>query len=189
MEFQDKKPKQYVEVKMNKTGAAFCKLGLGIVVMTISCVSLAKTPIDQTLDFLVGPKMGGWRSFKCREAADEKITDEHAYYEFHDDGSYSRLNSNPDPRTGHRNAVNVKGRFRPKIEGGMLKISFMDEFIGSSYLDNKTPYDAVLIGTDGNDTMAFMMDRPVPGRPDIRDHLRVVCIGDKPSGGGLQRSY
>ena|ERR1700682_807721 len=166
-----------------------CKLGLGMLVMAISCACVAKTPVDLTLDFLAGPKLGGQRSFKCREAIDEKVTDEHAYYEFHDGGSYSRLNSHPDPRTGHLNSVDVNGKFRVKIEDRMLKISFVDEFIGSGYLDNQKPYDAILIGTDGNDTMALMMDRPVPGRSDIRDHLRLVCIGNKPSSGGPQRSY
>lgn len=94
---------------MNKVGMTFCKLGMGILVMTISCVSVAKTPIDQTLDFLVGPNMGGWRNFKCREAINEKVTDEHASYIFYDDGSYSRLSSHPDPRTRFLQPLNVRG--------------------------------------------------------------------------------
>ncbi|MBN3831697.1 hypothetical protein [Burkholderia sp. Ac-20344] len=174
---------------MGKRKAALNKCFLGISVLVVSWSSFAKTPIDKTLDFLVGPKLGSWRSFKCREAVDGKVTDEHAYYDFHDDGYYSRLNSHPDPRTGHRNSVEVKGKFRVKIDDGMLKIQFVDEFIGSGFQNNQKPYDGMLIGTDGNDTMALMMDRPVPGRPDIRDHLRLVCVGEKPSGGGPQRSY
>ncbi|MGQ7936738.1 hypothetical protein [Paraburkholderia sp. D1E] len=174
---------------MNKTGMAFCKLGLGILVMTVSCVGLAKTPIDQTLDFLVGPKMGGSRTFKCREAVKEKVTDEHAYYEFGDDGSYSRLSSHPDPRTKFLQPLDVRGIFRLKISNGLLIVTFTDEFVGEVYLKDQKPYDAVLIGTDNNDTMAMMMDRPVPERPDIRERLRLVCIGDKPTGRGPQRSY
>ncbi|WP_153134685.1 hypothetical protein [Paraburkholderia agricolaris] len=174
---------------MNKAVMAFYKLGLGILVMTSACVSSAKTPIDQTLDFLVGPNMGGSRSFKCREVINEKVTDEHAYYKFNDDGSYSRLSSHPDPRTGFLQPLNVRGIFRVKIANGLLIVSFTDEFVGEVYLNDHKPYDAVLIGTDNNDTMAMMMDRPVPERPDIRERLRLVCIGDKPSGNGPQRSY
>ncbi|TKC91698.1 hypothetical protein FAZ69_04450 [Trinickia terrae] len=175
---------------MNRAGVeTFCKLGLGAITMAISCVCLAKTPVDVTLDFLVGPKLGSQRGFNCREAVDGNVTDEHAYYRFRDDGHYSRLNSRPDPRTGHRNADDVSGIFRVKIEDGMLKISFVDEFLGSTYLKNKNSYSAALIGTDGDSTMALMMDRPVPGRQDIRDHMRLVCVGEKPSGGGPQRSY
>lgn len=174
---------------MNKFKLVLSSIGVGVVAMTISHTSMAKTPIDQTLDFLVGPHLGGSRSFQCREAVNEKVTDEHAYYSFRDDGYYVRSNSIPDPRTGYRNTAAVKGRFKLKIENGVMKIAFLDEFIDSAFLGNKAPYDAVLIGTDGNDTMAMMMDRPVPRRPDISDHLRVVCIGDRPSGDGPQRSY
>ncbi|MDR6480570.1 UNVERIFIED_ORG: hypothetical protein ABIC72_001635 [Burkholderia sp. 1988] len=71
----------------------------------------------------------------------------------------------------------------------MLKITFTDEFVGDAYQNSHKPYDAILIGTDNNDTMAMMMDRPVPERPGILDHLRLVCTGNKPSGGGPQRSY
>jgi hypothetical protein len=174
---------------MNKARMVFCKLGFGLLIMTVSCVSLAKTPIDQTLDFLVGPKMGGSRSFKCREAINEKVTDEHASYEFRDDGSYSRLSSRPDPRTKFLQPLNVKGIFRVKIASGLLIVSFTDEFVGEVYLNDRRPYDAVLIGTDNNDTMAMMMDRPVPGSAGVRDRLRLVCVGGKPSGNGPQRSY
>jgi len=174
---------------MGKRKVAFSKWCLGISILMMSYSSLAKTPIDKTLDFLVGPKLGSWRSFNCREAIDGKVTDEHAYYEFHDDGSYSRLNSYSDTRTRYLKSMDIKGRFSVKINDGMLKISFADEFVGSGHLDNHKSYDATLIGTDGNDTMALMMDRPVPDSPGVKDHLRLVCIGDRPSGGGPQRSY
>ncbi len=170
-------------------GTVSYKLSLGVLAMVISFASFAKTSIDVTLDFLAGPRLGGSRSFNCREAIDGKVTDEHAYYEFHDDGYYARLNSHSDPRTGHLNAAEVKGKFRVKIDDGMLKIQFVDEVIGSSFLGNQKPYDAVIIGTDGNDTIALMMDRPVPRSRDATDHMRLVCVGDRPSGGGPQRSY
>nr|WKF57022.1 hypothetical protein HUO10_001498 [Paraburkholderia busanensis] len=187
--FQNNKPKHLVGVSMNKAGMAFCKLGVGILVMTSACVSSAKTPIDQTLDFLVGPKMGGSRTFKCREAVNEKVTDEHVFYEFRDDGYYSRLGSHPDPRAGFPQPLNVKGTFRVKMVNELLIITFRDEFANEVYLNDQRPYDAVLIGTDNNDTMAMMMDRPLPRKTEVRDRLRLVCIGNKPSGGGPQRSY
>lgn len=175
---------------MNKVKAMFFrKFGAGALATVVSCACFAKTPVDVTLNFLAGSRLGSSRSFNCREAVDGKVTDEHAYYEFHDDGDYSRLNSHPDLRTGHVNAASIKGKYRVKIENGMLKITFQDEIIGQSFLGNQKAYDAILIGTDNETTMALMMDRPVPGRADIRDHLRIVCVGDKPSGGGPQRSY
>lgn len=175
---------------MDKATTVFlCKIGAGVLAMAISFVCLAKTPIDLTIDFLAGPRLGGERMFDCKEAVDGKITDEHAIYHFHDGGRYSRLNSHPDPRTGNLNAAEVHGLYRVKIENGMLKVTFKDEELGQTFLDNKTSYDATLIGTDGDSTMAMMMDRPVPRNAGIVDHLRMVCVGGKSFGGGPQRSY